>query len=189
MTKAIDARTALLALALGLGSLASLTTAAPAAKASAAATPAPAPTGAPASLPDLSLPDLEGKSHASKEWQDKVVVLDFWATWCTGCRETIPVLIRLQEKFGAKGLAVTGISVDKEGPKEKIAKFVRKQKMSYPILWDAGDTMSKLFGFEGIPSVFVYGRDGHLLKALPAYTAAQEKDLEAVVEAQFQGKP
>jgi thiol-disulfide isomerase/thioredoxin len=141
----------------------------------------------PATLPPLALPNLEGKTHEAKEWQGKVVVLDFWATWCTGCRETIPVLTRLHEKYGPKGLVVAGVSTDK-GPKEKVAKFVRKMKMPYPILWDSGDTQSKEFGFEGLPSVYVFGRDGKLLKAMPQYTAAQEKEMEALVEGQFQGK-
>jgi thiol-disulfide isomerase/thioredoxin len=142
---------------------------------------------APATLPPLALPTLDGKTHQAKEWQGKVVVLDFWATWCTGCRETIPVLTRLHEKYGAKGLVVAGVSTDK-GPKEKVAKFVRKMKMPYQILWDSEDTQSKEFGFEGLPSVYVFGRDGKLLKAMPQYTAAQEKEMEALVEGQFQGK-
>ena len=143
--------------------------------------------GAPAVLPPLALPDLDGKAHSSKEWSGKVVVVDFWATWCTGCRETIPVLKRLDEKYGAKGLVVAGVSSDK-GPKEKVAKFVKKMKMTYQVLWDAEDTQSKVFGFEGLPSVFIFGRDGKLLKAMPQYTAAQEKEMEALVEGQFAAK-
>jgi thiol-disulfide isomerase/thioredoxin len=142
---------------------------------------------APASLPPLALPNLEGKVHDAKEWQGKVVVVDFWATWCTGCRETIPVLSRLHDKYGPKGLVVAGVTTDK-GPKEKVAKFVRKMKMPYTILWDAEDTQSKVFGYEGLPSVYVFGRDGKLLKAMPQYTAAQEKEMEALVEGQFQGE-
>jgi thiol-disulfide isomerase/thioredoxin len=142
---------------------------------------------APTELPPLALPDLEGKTHDPKEWKGKVVVVDFWATWCTGCRETIPVLSRLHEKYGPQGLVVAGVSTDK-GPKEKVAKFVRKMKMNYQVLWDAEDTQSKVFGFAGLPSVYVFGRDGKLLKAMPEYTAAQEKEMEALVEGQFQGK-
>lgn len=149
---------------------------------------APSRAAAPAVLPPLALPDLDGKAHqAAQEWKGKVVVVDFWATWCTGCRETIPVLARLHDKFAPKGLVVAGVSTDK-GPKEKVAKFVRKMKMPYQVLWDADDTQSKVFGFEGLPSVYVFGRDGKLLKAMPQYTAAQEKEMEALVEGQFQGK-
>ena len=139
----------------------------------------------PKTVPAISLPDLEGKMHDSKEWADKVVIIDFWATWCTGCRETIPVLQRLKDKYGAKGLVVAGVSLDK-GPKEKIAKFARKMKMGYQILWDAEDTQSKVFGFEGLPSVYIFGRDGALFKAMPQYTASQEKVMETLVESQFQ---
>ncbi len=134
-------------------------------------------------LPAFSLLDLEGNPHASKEWKGKVVILDFWATWCISCRQTIPVLEGLKGKYGGD-LAVVGVSTDK-GPKEKVAKFVRKMKMDYQILWDGEDAMSKLFGFEGLPSVYVFGRDGSLLKTMPQYTAAQEKDMEALVEGQF----
>ena len=139
------------------------------------------------SLPSFSLPDLEGKTHTEKAWKGKVVVMDFWATWCVPCRETVPVLMRLQEKFASEGLVVVGITID-NAPKEKIAKFVRKMKMGYRILWDAENSLSTVLGFEGLPSVFVFGRDGRLLKAMPQYTAAHEKELEALVESQFQGK-
>ncbi len=140
------------------------------------------------SLPAFKLPNLDGKFQESKEWKGKVVVLDFWATWCTGCRETIPILNRLDEKFKAQGLVIAGVSLDKD-PKEKVAKFSRKLKMNYQILLDAEDTLSKIFGFEGLPSVYVFGRDGNLLKAMPGYTASQEKELEALVEGQFPPSP
>jgi thiol-disulfide isomerase/thioredoxin len=151
--------------------------------------PSAATAAAPAlkTLPAFALPDLDGKTHQTKEWQGKVVVLDFWATWCVACRETIPVLQRLKAKYADKGLVVAGITVDK-GPKEKVAKFTRKMKMDYQVLWDSEDTLSKVFGYEGLPSVYVFGRDGGLLRAMPQYTAAQEKEMEALVEGQFQGK-
>jgi len=152
-----------------------------------AALTAPLFAAPPPALPPLALPDLEGKDHDSKEWKGKVVVIDFWATWCTSCRETIPVLARLHDKYGPKGLVVVGISTDK-APKEKVAKFVHTLKMTYQVLWDADDTQAKVFGFEGLPSVYVFGRNGKLLKAMPEYTSAHEKEMEALVEGQFPGK-
>lgn len=148
---------------------------------------APLFAGPPPTLPPMALPDLEGKAHDSKEWKGKVVVIDFWATWCVGCRETIPVLARLHDKYASKGLVVAGVSTDK-GPKEKVAKFVRTLKMPYQVLWDAEDTQSQVFGFDGLPSVYVFGRNGKLLKAMPEYTSAHEKEMEALVESQFSGK-
>jgi thiol-disulfide isomerase/thioredoxin len=137
------------------------------------------------SMPAFSIPDLEGKAHDSKEWKGKVVVLDFWATWCVSCRETIPVLNRLNGKFADKGLLVIGISTD-NGPQDKIAKFARKLKMEYQVLWDSEEALSNLFGFMGLPSLYVFDREGKLLKAMPQYTAAREQEMETLVESQFQ---
>ncbi|MEO7426069.1 MAG: TlpA disulfide reductase family protein [Fibrobacteria bacterium] len=150
----------------------------------AATPPAAAAPAAPKTLPAFSLPDLDGKVHASKEWQGKVVVLDFWATWCVSCRETIPLLRQFKTAYGDKGLVVAGISME-AGPKEKIAKFARKMKMDYQILWDSEDSMSKLFGFEGLPSVFIFDREGNLLKAMPQYTSERKDELTALVDGQF----
>lgn len=139
-------------------------------------------------LPAFTLPDLEGKSHASKNWQGKVVLVDFWATWCAGCRQTIPALARLQEKFGPQGLSVVGISLDK-GSKSKVAKFARKLKVNYLVLLDSEDTLSKTFGFEGLPSLYLFDRQGKLLKSMAGYSALHEKELEALVAAQFPAQP
>lgn len=154
-----------------------------------ATTPVPIqPTEPPRSLPDFTLPDLEGKVRASKEWQGKVILVDFWATWCAGCRETIPALSRMQEKYGAQGLSVIGISLDK-GAKAKVGKFARKLKVNYQMLIDSEDTLSKVFGFEGLPSLYLFDRQGNLVKAMVGYTAVQDKDLESLVAAQVKGKP
>jgi thiol-disulfide isomerase/thioredoxin len=164
--------------------------AAPSPAAPAASTPAPAaakPSGL-KSLPDFTLPDLEGKPHASKDWKGRVVLVDFWATWCAGCRETIPALSRLQEKYKAQGLSVVGVSLDK-GPKSKVSKFAKKMKMDYQVLLDGEDSLSKVFGFEGIPSLYLFDRQGNLVKAMAGYTAVQDKELEGLVAAQFKGAP
>ncbi|HLP39967.1 MAG TPA: TlpA disulfide reductase family protein [Fibrobacteria bacterium] len=151
-----------------------------------AAASAPAAKG-PATLPVFTLRDLEDKDHSSTDWKGKVVLIDFWATWCAGCRETIPALARLKEKYGANGLAVVGVSLDK-GSKSKVAKFATKFKVNYQILLDSEDTLSKVFGFEGLPSLYLFDRDGRLLKAMTGYTALQDKELEALVATQFAGK-
>lgn len=161
----------------------------PSPAAPAATTPAPVkPIEPPRSMPEFTLPDLEGKSRASRDWQGKVVLVDFWATWCAGCRETIPALSRLQSKYGAQGLSVVGISLDK-GAKAKVGKFARKLKVNYQMLLDSEDTLSRVFGFEGLPSLYLFDRQGNLVKAMVGYTAVQDKDLEALVAAQVKTKP
>jgi thiol-disulfide isomerase/thioredoxin len=131
-------------------------------------------------LPAFSLPDLDGRMHAGSEFAGKVVVVDFWATWCATCKETIPRLADMQKKFKDKGLSVVGISVDK-GSDRKIARTGEKLGVNYLVLRDQNNALSETFGFKGIPSVYVFGRTGELVLALPGYDADQEKTLQDAV--------
>jgi peroxiredoxin len=135
----------------------------------------------PAKLPAFSLPDLEGKEWNSAQFAGKPVVIDFWASWCASCKQTVPKLAELSEKHKDKGLVVVGISVDK-GSQAKIKKAAKKFGITYLVLHDAGDGMSKAFGFSGIPSVYVFDREGKLKKAMPAFDPDQEAELIRAAE-------
>ncbi len=84
-----------------------------------------------AGLPDISLPDLDGKQRSLSEWQDKVLVLNFWATWCSPCRKEIPEFIELQKEFGEKGLQFIGIAVEELEPAKEYSKHAG---INYPVL-------------------------------------------------------
>ena len=90
----------------------------------------------------------------------KVVLVNFWATWCPPCRRELPDLNALYERFGARGLVILAIS-DEEAAKVK--PFVAKQSLTYPVLLDPGRKVNDLFHVDGIPKSFVYGRDGKLV--------------------------
>ncbi len=81
--------------------------------------------------PSFSLPDLEGRLRQVSEWDGKVLVVNFWATWCPPCRKEIPVFIALQEKYAAQGLQFIGIALDE---KDKVQDFVDTMGIEYPIL-------------------------------------------------------
>jgi peroxiredoxin len=128
-------------------------------------------------LPTFSLPDLEGKTWTQSQFQGHPLVVDFWATWCNTCKETIPKLAELSQKFKGKGLTVLGISVDK-GSDEKIAKAAKKLGINYLVLRDKDNTLAKAFGFNGIPSLYVFDKHGKLKSSMPGYDPDQEKALE-----------
>ena len=136
----------------------------------------------PATLPTFSLPDAEGKMISSAQFAGKVLVIDFWATWCATCKETVPRLSALQEKHKAKGLVVIGISVDK-GSDEKIRKSAKKLGVNYLVLRDKENSLASAFGFSGIPSLYVFDRKGQLKLGLPGYDHDQEKQLDEAAEA------
>ena len=134
-----------------------------------------------AALPAFQLQDLEGKSHASSEFAGKPVLVDFWATWCATCKETVPQLVEIQSKYKAKGLAVVGISVDK-GENSKVERGAKKLGITYQVLHDAESTLGPTFGYNGIPSLYLFGADGKLLLSLQGYDPGQEKKLVEALE-------
>ena len=110
--------------------------------------------------PEFTLKDLSGKSWTFSELRGKVVLVNFWATWCPPCRKEMPDLEALYARFRAKGFVVLGISDEKT---EKVKPFVREHKVSFPVLLDPGRQVNGMFAVEGIPKSFVYDREGKLV--------------------------
>jgi thiol-disulfide isomerase/thioredoxin len=80
-----------------------------------------------------SFPDLKGQPQSLGQWSNKLLVINFWATWCAPCLEEMPIFVRLQAQYGAKGLQIVGIAADSS---PNAAKFVEKLKINYPVLPD-----------------------------------------------------
>ncbi|MGB9236326.1 MAG: TlpA disulfide reductase family protein [Terriglobales bacterium] len=108
----------------------------------------------------FSLKDLAGKTWTFSELRGKVVVVNFWATWCPPCRKEMPDLEALYEQFAPQGLVILGIS-DEET--QKVEPFIRKRKVTFPVLLDLGRKVNEMFVVEGIPKSFVYDRAGKLV--------------------------
>ncbi len=109
---------------------------------------------------DFTLTDLEGKSWKLKDLQGKVVLVNFWATWCPPCRKEMPDLESLYEQFKGQGFVVLAIS-DEEAA--KVSPFITERKITYPILLDPGRKVNSEFEMSGIPKSFVYDRSGKLV--------------------------
>lgn len=122
-------------------------------------------TGAESTLPYFTYPDLDGQQRRSNEWANKVVVLNFWASWCPPCREETPTFVQLQEEYAARGVQFVGIAID---DKEPVQEFVDSYGINYPILLGDVDavTVSKRLGnrFEGLPFTVVIKPGGELYK-------------------------
>ncbi len=128
--------------------------------------PAPSPV-AMAALPKLGavpawkLKDVEGRDVASDQLKGKVVVLDFWATWCGPCRMEIPGYVAMQKKYAADGLVIVGVSVDQGGP-DVVKPFAAKYGINYQLVM-GDEAIDKLFGgIEAIPTTFLIDRDGQI---------------------------
>ena len=109
---------------------------------------------------DFTLADLEGRKWTLKSLRGKVVLVNFWATWCPPCRKEIPDLEALYESFKGQGLVILGISDETAA---KVQPFVHKEKITYPVLLDPGRKVNDIYSVEGIPMSFIYNRSGKLV--------------------------
>jgi len=109
---------------------------------------------------NFTLTDLNGKAWTLKDLKGKIVMLNFWATWCPPCRKEMPDLETLYKQFEPQGLVILGISDDDP---EKVREFVQKQGTTYPVLLDPGSKVNELLHIQGIPKTFVYDREGKIV--------------------------
>lgn len=141
---------------------------------------------APATLPEFSLPKLDGQTLRSEELKDNIVVLDFWATWCENCIGEIPAFNRLQEKYSSHGVRVIGMAVQ-SGWATDIQKFAVQYKMRYPILVGNDDTVSD-FGVISFPATYVIAPGWKLYKKYSGSPQNKSADIERDIEALLHAK-
>src|SRR3984885_2946345 len=131
-------------------------------------------SGAPPTEASATLPGLDGMDTSIAQYKAKVVVVNFWATWCQPCKVEIPWLIEFNEKYGPKGLVILGVSMDDEG-KKVVQPFVANQvfqvngkpeKMDYQILLGSDKIADKFGGLIGLPTSMLYSRDGRKVKTI-----------------------
>lgn len=115
--------------------------------------------------PALTLVDLGGNKIDTSSYAGKVVLINFWAAWCTPCAEEIPQFIALQDKYRAQGLQVIGISM--EDRDSALRDFYRKYKMNYPVVAGNEKIAEAYGGILGLPTSFLIGRDGRIRAKYP----------------------
>lgn len=137
--------------------------------------------------PDFSLKDLSGQTVTLEQYRGKVVLLDFWATWCPPCRMTIPMLIKLQDKYRDDGLVILGISIDdpQQITDKDLRYFIKMTKINYPILRYNQKVMKDYFEGErvSVPTMFVVDRNGKIRDMIVGYAPdLLKKSLAAVMK-------
>jgi len=131
----------------------------------------------PAEVPEFSIEELStGKAISSREWRGKVVLINFWATWCPPCRAEIPDLIKLQKKY-ADQLVIVGLSED-EGDVAEVKAFVAEQKMNYVVAMTPKDAHKLFRGVVALPTTFILDKEGKLVQKHVGqlYTPAIERE-------------
>lgn len=156
----------------------------------------PSPNAGKPNEPDVTFPELQGGNLALPSLKGKVVFVNFWATWCSPCREEIPWLIAFQTQYANEGFTILGVAMDDDG-KKVVDPFVQKtafpmdngkqSTMNYPIMIGNDALAEKFGGLIGLPTSFLISRDGKVVKR---YIGEVEKsELQQDIEAQLALKP
>ena len=122
--------------------------------------------------PEFTLPDLDGNQIELSSMKGKVLILDFWATWCPPCKEEVPHLVSLQSKYRDQGLQIVGLSIDQGGAGD-VKPFADEHGVNYTMLI-ANDQIAKAYGgVSMIPTTFVVDRKGVVVKRFIGYTTPE----------------
>jgi peroxiredoxin len=135
-------------------------------KARSALRPALPPGDLAGAAPAFTLTDLDGKPVSLSDFRGKVVVLDFWATWCPPCRMEIPDFTDLQKEYGSQGVQIVGIALDEP---DKVQAFARQNGINYPVLLGSDEISMKYGGIEGIPTTFIIDKSGEIVNRFEGY--------------------
>lgn len=130
--------------------------------------------------PDWDLQKVGGGTLSLSELRGRVVILDFWDTWCPPCKKEIPGFIELQDTYGDQGLTIVGAAFGRDG-REAVEKFAREWEMNYPVVLATQRTSSMYGGIRSIPTTFIIDREG-LVRAVHVGFAPKER-FEAEVRA------
>lgn len=126
---------------------------------------------------------LDGRTERPTDFQGKVLVLDFWATYCPPCREQTPHLIDLQRRFGAQGLQVVGLNVGGEDDRPKIAGFVKEFDIQYPLAIPSDEASQLYFADnDAIPQTYIFDRKGRLVQRFVGYDSTMPAEVERIVQ-------
>ena len=106
----------------------------------------------------LLLKDVHGATHDLARYRGQVILVNFWATWCEPCRQEMPSMQRLRERFGANRFAVLAVNVDE--PDARVRQFITQTQLELPVLMDPGKTVTRAWGVRVLPTSFLVGPDG-----------------------------
>jgi len=140
-----------------------------------------------AMAPDFTLKTLDGKEIALSQFKGKVILLDFWATWCGPCRESTPHLIQLYKAHRESGFELIGMSVDK-GDDKVVRNFVRSMDIPYPIVI-APEELVKNYRVTGIPTTFLIDKEGKIRERTAGFNSAIAQQMAAKIADLTSEKP
>ena len=135
-------------------------------------------------MPSFVLSAAQGGKIKSADFHGKVLVINFWATWCPPCRKEIPVFREMQDKYGPRGFSVIGIALDEGGGRFKsVRKMIKKAKINYPVALGSSKVIRAFGGVNGIPVTIFVDRQGNISNRYDGYVSKSDvvKEIEKIL--------
>jgi len=145
--------------------------------------PGPQPAGgtsAGSTAPDFTLQDLDGRSVTLGELRGQVVLIDFWATWCTPCKHEMPHLQDMYERYRDRGFTVLAVDVGESANQAR--PFIEGEGYTFPVLLDSQSKVFRQYGVRALPTVFVVDTQGVIREVKVGYASGSERELARIVE-------
>jgi peroxiredoxin len=137
--------------------------------------------------PDFSLPDLQGNQVSLSSLKGKVVLLTFWSIWCGPCRQEMPMLESLYQKYRNEGLEVVGVNIDRDSI-SSIQDFLKKNRLSFPTLSDSDRNVMKVYRAHFLPTTFVLDRKGTIIEKIVGLRDWSTPESRRSIEKLLKGK-
>ncbi len=142
----------------------------------------------PVLAPDFTVKTLDGREISLSQLKGKVVLLDFWATWCGPCRESIPHLIQLYKSYRENGFELVGMNLDKKGDEEDVRRFIKAMDIPYPVVV-APEDVARNYRVTGIPATFLIDKQGRIRERIAGFNTTIAQQLTAKVANLTSEKP
>lgn len=130
--------------------------------------------------PNITVTATSGQSISLNNYRGHVLILDFFATWCQPCRQSIPHLVEMNRKYGKQGLQILGLSVDEEGEKA-VKEFVDEFRINYPLAV-VGDATTAAFGVRSVPVMYLVDKKGKIVEVYRGYTDEMARSVEQSIK-------
>jgi len=132
--------------------------------------------------PGFALKDISGNTVTLSEYKDRVILLEFWATWCPPCKASIPELIELQERYKKKGFTVIGVSMDTvQDVNMDLTEFVRSYRINYPVL-RGDENIARLYNVNALPVSFLIDKKGRIVHSYMGFTDGLKDEISTQIE-------